>query len=65
MNLASHLAQSAGPDQILVSERTLASSAITERVEATTLDPIQVDGFRNPVKIFEVNDVPAPLRRRL
>ncbi len=65
VNLASHLAQSAGPDQILVSERTLASSAISERVEATTLDPIQVDGFRNPVKVFEVNDVPAPLRRRL
>lgn len=65
VNLASHLAQSAGPDQILVSERTLASSAIMERVDATTLDPIQVDGFRHPVKIFEVNDVPAPLGRRL
>ncbi|MGA9160401.1 MAG: adenylate/guanylate cyclase domain-containing protein [Actinomycetota bacterium] len=65
VNLASHLAQAAGPDQILVSERTLADSAIRERVDATTLDPIEVEGFRHRVKIFEVNDVPAPLRRRL
>ncbi len=65
VKLASHLAQTAGPDQILVSERTLADSAIRERVDATTLDPIEVEGFRHPVKIFEVNDVPAPLRRRL
>ena len=65
VKLASHLAQTAGPDQILVSERTLADSAIRERVDATTLDPIQVEGFRHLVKIFEVNDVPAPLRRRL
>lgn len=65
VKLASHLAQNAGPDQILVSERTLADSAIRERVDATTLDPIEVEGFRHQVKIFEVNDVPAPLRRRL
>ena len=65
VKLASHLAQTAGPDQILVSERTLADSAIRERVDATTMDPIQVEGFRHLVKIFEVNDVPAPLRRRL
>ena len=65
VKLASYLAQIAGPDQILVSEHTLADSAIRERVDATTLDPIEVEGFRHPVKIFEVNDVPAPLRRRL
>lgn len=65
VNLASHLAQTAGPDQVLVSERTLAASAIRERVDATPLDPIQMDGFRHPVRIFEVDDVPAPLRRRL
>lgn len=65
VNLASHLAQIAGPDQILVSERTLTGSAIRERVDATSLEPIQVEGFRHPVKIFEVDDVPAPLRRRL
>src|SRR6185436_8877825 len=61
VRLASHLAQMAGPDQILVSEKTLASSAIRERVDATTLDPIEVEGFRNLVRIVEVNDVPAPL----
>ena len=65
VKLASYLAQSAGPDQILVSEKTLVSSAIRERVDATTLDPIEVEGFRHLVKIVEVNDVPAPLRRRL
>lgn len=65
VNLASHLAQAAGPDQILVSERTLAASAIRDRIEATGLDPMKVDGFRTPVKVFEVDDVPAPLRRRL
>ncbi len=65
VNLASHLAQAAGSDQILVSERTLVASAIRERVEATALDPIAVEGFRHPVKVFEVDDVPAPLRRRL
>ena len=65
VKLASYLAQMAGPDQILVSEKTLASSAIRERVDATTLDPIEAEGFRNLVRIVEVNDVPAPLRRRL
>ena len=59
VKLATHLAQSAGPDQILVSERTLATSTIRERVDATTLDPIEVEGFRHQVKIVEVNDVPA------
>lgn len=65
VNLATHLAQIAGPDQILVSERTLAVSAIRERVDASPLDGIQLDGFRHPVKVFEVADLPAPLRRRL
>ena len=65
VKLASYLAQSAGPDQILVSEKTLASSEIRERVDATALDPIEVEGFRHLVRIVEVNDVPAPLRRRL
>lgn len=65
VKLASFLAQMAGPDQILVSEKTLASSSIPERVDATTLDPIEVEGFRHLVRIVEINDVPAPLRRRL
>ena len=65
VNLASHLAQIAGAG----SDPGLGADArvvpISERVEATTLDAIQVDGFRHPVKIFEVNDVPSPLRHRL
>ncbi len=65
VKLASYLAQTAAPDQILVSERTLTDSAIRERVDATALDPLDVEGFRHPVKVFEVDDVPAPLRRRL
>ncbi len=65
VNLASHLAQVAGPDQVLASERTVASSAVRERVEATPLDAIEVDGFRHPVKVFDIADVPAPLRRRI
>ena len=65
VNLASGLAETAGPNQILVSEKTLASSEIRERVDATALDPIEVEGFRHLVRIVEVNDVPAPLRRRL
>jgi class 3 adenylate cyclase/CHASE3 domain sensor protein len=65
VKLASYLAQMAGPDQILVSEKTLASSSIRERVDATMLDPIEVEGFRHLVRIVEVNGVPAPLRRRL
>jgi class 3 adenylate cyclase len=48
VNLATHLAQMAGPDQIQVSERTLSASAIRERVDATSLDTIQMDGFRAP-----------------
>ncbi|HET9724674.1 MAG TPA: adenylate/guanylate cyclase domain-containing protein [Actinomycetota bacterium] len=65
VNLATHLAHIAGADQILVSERTLSASSSRERVEATSLDAIQVDGFRHPVRVFEITDLPAPLRRRL
>jgi class 3 adenylate cyclase/CHASE3 domain sensor protein len=65
VNLASHLAQVAGPDQILVSERTLAVPAVKERVHATALDEISLEGFHRPVGIFEIADLPAPLRYRL
>ena len=65
VNLAAHLAQMAGPDQILIAERTLASSAIRERVDATPLEAVDVEGFRQSVKIFEIEDLPAPLRRRI
>jgi class 3 adenylate cyclase/CHASE3 domain sensor protein len=65
VNLASRLAQLAGPDQILVSERTLAVPEVKERVHATALDEITLEGFLRPVGVFEVADLPAPIRRRL
>jgi class 3 adenylate cyclase len=65
VNLASRLAQLAGPDQILVSERTLAVPEVKERVHATALDEITLEGFLRPVGVFEIADLPAPLRRRL
>jgi class 3 adenylate cyclase/HAMP domain-containing protein len=65
VNLASRLAQIAGPDQILVSERTLAVPAVRDRVHATALDEITLEGFQRPVGIFEIADQPAPLRHRL
>jgi len=65
VRLASHLAQIAGPDQILVSDRTLAASEVRERVHAVSLEAISLEGFRQPVNIFEISDLPAPLRHRL
>jgi class 3 adenylate cyclase/HAMP domain-containing protein len=65
VNLASHLAQIAGPDQILVSGRTLAAPTVRERVEATPLEAISVEGFVHPVEVFDIADLPAPLRRRV
>jgi class 3 adenylate cyclase/CHASE3 domain sensor protein len=65
VNLASRLARLAGPDQILVSERTLAVPEVKERVHATALDEITLEGFLRPVGVFEIADLPAPLRRRL
>ncbi len=65
VNLASRLAQVAGPDQILVSERTLAVPEVKERVHAAALDEITLEGFLRPVGVFEITDQPAPLRRRL
>jgi class 3 adenylate cyclase/CHASE3 domain sensor protein len=65
VNLASRLAQLAGPDQILVSERTLAVPAVKERVHSTPFDEIVLEGFQRPVGVFEIADQPAPLRGRL
>jgi class 3 adenylate cyclase len=65
VNLASHLAKIAGPDQIVVSERTLAVPGVKERVHATPLGELEIEGFRRPVDVFEIADQPAPLRRRL
>jgi class 3 adenylate cyclase/CHASE3 domain sensor protein len=65
VNLASRLAQIAGRDRILISERTLNAPGIRERVHATPLDEITIEGFLHPVAIFEISDLPAPLHRRL
>jgi adenylate/guanylate cyclase family protein len=65
VNLASRLAQIAGHDRILVSERTLAAPNVRERVHATPLDEISIEGFLRPVQVFEIADLPAPLHRRL
>jgi class 3 adenylate cyclase/HAMP domain-containing protein len=64
VNLATRLAEIAGPDQILASERTLAPPGIRDLVDATPLDAVTVDGFRRPVEVFEIADLPAPLRHR-
>ena len=65
VRLAAHLAQIAGPDQILVSDQTLAAPEVRERVHAISLEAITLEGFRQPVNIFEISDLPAPLRHRL
>ena len=65
VRLASHLAQIAGPDQILVSDQTLAVPEVRERVHAISLEAITLEGFRQPVNVFEISDLPAPLRHRL
>jgi class 3 adenylate cyclase/CHASE3 domain sensor protein len=65
VRLASHLAQIAGPDQILVSDATLAVPEVREHVHAISLEAITLDGFRQPVGVYEISDLPAPLRHRL
>jgi class 3 adenylate cyclase/CHASE3 domain sensor protein len=65
VNLASRLAQIAGPDQILISERTLAAPDVRDRVHPVPLDAISLEGFRHAVQVFEISDQPTPLRHRL
>ncbi len=65
VRLASHLAQIAGSDQILVSDQTLAAPEVRERVHSVSLEAITLEGFHQPVNIFEISDLPAPLRHRL
>jgi class 3 adenylate cyclase/CHASE3 domain sensor protein len=65
VRLASHLAQIAGPDQILISDPTLAVPGVRERVHAISLEAIGLEGFRQPVGVYEISDLPAPLRHRL
>ncbi|HEY7666789.1 MAG TPA: adenylate/guanylate cyclase domain-containing protein [Actinomycetota bacterium] len=65
VRLASHLAQIAGPDQILISDPTLGVPGVRERVHAISLEAIGLEGFRQPVGVYEISDLPAPLRHRL
>ena len=60
VNLASGLAEAAGPNQILVSERTLA--AVRGRVEAEPVDEMSLEDVSRPVRIFEITraDFTAP-----
>lgn len=64
VNLASGLAESAGSNQILVSERTLA--AVRGRVEANPVDEISLEDMHRAVRIFEIVradfTAPTPLR---
>jgi len=65
VRLASHLAQIAGPDQILISDATLAVPGVRDRVHAISLEAISLEGSRKPVGVYEISDLPAPLRHRL
>lgn len=65
VNLASRLAEIAGRDRILVSERTLAAPNVRERVHVTPLDEISIEDFLHPIRVFEIADQPTPLHRRL
>lgn len=65
VNLASGLAEAAEPNQILVSERTLA--AVRGRVEAEPVNEVSLEDVNRPVRIFEITradfDAPAPQPR--
>jgi class 3 adenylate cyclase/CHASE3 domain sensor protein len=60
VNLASGLAEIAGANQILVSERTLA--AVRGQVEAEPVDEVSLEDVNRPVRIFQVlrADLTAP-----
>jgi class 3 adenylate cyclase/CHASE3 domain sensor protein len=52
VNLASGLAETAGANQILATERTIA--AVRGKVEATTVDQVSLEDVNRAVRIFEV-----------
>jgi class 3 adenylate cyclase/CHASE3 domain sensor protein len=64
VNLASGLAETAGSNQILVTERTLA--AVRGRVEAEPIDETLLEDVSRPVRIFEIlrADLTAPASPR-
>src|SRR6266699_1121425 len=51
-NLASRLSTSAGPGQILVSQRLFA--AVEDRIDAQTVGEIELKGFTRPIAAYEV-----------
>jgi class 3 adenylate cyclase/CHASE3 domain sensor protein len=52
VNLASGLAETAGANQILATERTIA--AVRGRVEAAAVDEVSLEDVNRPVRIFEI-----------
>jgi class 3 adenylate cyclase/CHASE3 domain sensor protein len=52
VNLASGLAETAGPNQILATERTIA--AVRGKVETVAVDEASLEDVNRPVRIFEV-----------
>jgi adenylate cyclase len=52
VNLASGLAETAEPNQILVTERTLA--AVRGEVEAEPVDEASLEDVSRPVRIFQI-----------
>ena len=52
VNVAARMATAAGPGQILVSERTLAS--VRDRVDWTPVEDLVMKGVKRPVRVFAV-----------
>jgi len=52
VNLASRLADSAAPGQILVADRTLAQ--VRDLVEATQVDEVALEGVSRPIRIYAI-----------
>lgn len=61
VNLASRLADSAAPGQVLVSERTLAQ--VRDLVDAKQVDEIELEGVSRPIRIYEITGKDGGLPR--
>jgi class 3 adenylate cyclase len=59
VNLASRLCHAAKPRQILISENTLQSNTIKERVDFRELEPLDLKGFSTPVRVYEIQGKPT------
>ena len=58
VNLASRLADTAAPGQVLISDRTLAT--VREMVDSREIEQIQLEGVSRPIGIFEINEKRVP-----